>query len=451
MRQRWKNALIVKLLGKKIGVGFMKKKLESFWARTGSVTVADLGNEFFSVRFTSLEDLNLAITGGPWVIFGHYLATRKWEPYFDPEQANIHKVAAWVRLQGIPQEYCEYPFLSQLGTVIGKVLKVDKTTSTGDWARFARVCIEIDLAKPLRGEYILDGCLKKVEYEGLFLICLRYGRYGHNSDSCPDFAKPVPMANPVPVPEQPVDISGVQGVGLWMVVQRRKKGGQGNKKAEVSSNRYFGEDLSNKNSKVTTKKSVSVINSQKSMPVNVPTVVPPTSLVNKENLSLESETLIQDQGMKFSAKAAMPVRKPVGSKPSVASSRKLSSKAYAVKGKGVTQPIAPVVEDSSSSYLREPIMDYSQGPVEMQKGKLWGDSMMAVDASLVKPDPNQSEALRHSALLLKEITLKDPDPPDVVLSVTTSKIGTQSGMEVDQAISSSNLVLNCVNSDVIIE
>ncbi|XP_061339886.1 uncharacterized protein LOC133286481 [Gastrolobium bilobum] len=226
MCQRWKNSLIVKLLGKKIGVGFMKKRLEVMWAKSGSIFVADLGNEFFSVRFSSLEDMNLAITGGTWVISGHYLATRKWEPCFDPEKANIHKVAAWIQLPGIPQEYCEFPFLNHLGSVIGKVIKVDRTTSTGDRARFARVCIEIDLSRPLRGEYVLDGCRKRVEYEGLYLICLRCGRYGHNSEACPDYVKPTPVHQAEEKSGNSVDNSGSQGLGPWMVVNRRKKGQQ---------------------------------------------------------------------------------------------------------------------------------------------------------------------------------------------------------------------------------
>ncbi|XP_061342058.1 uncharacterized protein LOC133288348 [Gastrolobium bilobum] len=232
MHQRWKNALIVMLLGKRIGVGFMKRRLGVLWAKAGSITVADLGNDFFSVRFRCLEDLHLAISGGPWVILGHYLATRKWEPCFDPEKANIHKVAAWVRLPGIPQEYCEFPFLNHLGTVIGKVLRVDRTTSTEDRARFARVCIEIDLAKPLKGMYVLDGCRKRIEYEGLYLICLKCGRYGHNLESCPEVAKQTPMEKPCENPVQPVEKSEAQGVGEWMVVQRRKKGGQASLKSD---------------------------------------------------------------------------------------------------------------------------------------------------------------------------------------------------------------------------
>ncbi|XP_061343758.1 uncharacterized protein LOC133289776 [Gastrolobium bilobum] len=194
MRKPWQNALIVKLLGKKVGVSFMKKKLESFWAKSGSITVADLGNEFYSVKFANVEDLTLAITGGPWIIFGHYLAVRKWEPCFDPDHANIHKVAAWIRL--IPLEFFEFQYLNFFGNLLGTVLKVDRTTSTGDKGRFARVCLDLDLSKPLIGEYKLEGKMKKIEYEGLYLICLHCGRYGHNIEGCTELVK---NQNPVDI------------------------------------------------------------------------------------------------------------------------------------------------------------------------------------------------------------------------------------------------------------
>ncbi|XP_061363787.1 uncharacterized protein LOC133307312 [Gastrolobium bilobum] len=132
LRSPWKNAIIVKLLGKKVGVMYMKTKLESLWSKLGSIVVADLGNDFFSVKFSSVEDLNLALTGGPWVLMGHYLAIRRWEPFFNPYKANIHTVAAWIRLPGIPLEYCVLSVLKMIGSSIGKVLKIDKTTSSGD-------------------------------------------------------------------------------------------------------------------------------------------------------------------------------------------------------------------------------------------------------------------------------------------------------------------------------
>ncbi|XP_061371160.1 uncharacterized protein LOC133313766 [Gastrolobium bilobum] len=196
----------------------MKNKLESLWAKSRSIMVVDLGNDFFSIKFASLEDLSIALTGGPWVLMGHYLAIRKWEPCFNPQKANIHRVAAWIRLPGIPQEVCEYSFLNHLGNVIGKVIKVDKTTSNGERGKFARVCVDLDLSLPLRGEYFLEDEIFKVEYEGLYLICLKCGKYGHNVDNCPECSKPVEVKG---VPEEkkvePEESLLKQGIGPWMV------------------------------------------------------------------------------------------------------------------------------------------------------------------------------------------------------------------------------------------
>ncbi|XP_061351928.1 uncharacterized protein LOC133296898 [Gastrolobium bilobum] len=218
MRKPWVNALIVKLLGKKIGVGFMKKKLEGFWAKSSVITVADLGNEYFSVKFTRLEYLNLAIMGGPWIILGHYLADRRWEPGFVPEKANIHKVAAWIQLPGIPQEYFEFHFLNFIGNLIGKVLKVDKTTTIGDRGKFVRVCVLLDLSKPLKRKYEVEDNKMKIEYEGLYLICLHYRRYGHSNTTCPDLCRqPPPPNNPKVREMSPESALGVEqnyGVGL---------------------------------------------------------------------------------------------------------------------------------------------------------------------------------------------------------------------------------------------
>lgn len=51
--------------------------------------------------------------------------------------------------------------------------------------RFARVCVEIDLTKPLVAKFWLDKRWYSVEYEGLHLICYKCGRYGHGLKSCP--------------------------------------------------------------------------------------------------------------------------------------------------------------------------------------------------------------------------------------------------------------------------
>lgn len=65
--------LIVKLLGKRISFPIFKRKVEKAWARNASIQLIDVGNDFYFIKFHCREDYDFALTGGPWLIFDHYL------------------------------------------------------------------------------------------------------------------------------------------------------------------------------------------------------------------------------------------------------------------------------------------------------------------------------------------------------------------------------------------
>lgn len=48
----WKNGVIVKMLGKRIGYKALEAKLQQLWARKGIINIMDLGQDFFLVTFT---------------------------------------------------------------------------------------------------------------------------------------------------------------------------------------------------------------------------------------------------------------------------------------------------------------------------------------------------------------------------------------------------------------
>ncbi|CAN1292677.1 hypothetical protein LINPERPRIM_LOCUS21682 [Linum perenne] len=52
-------------------------------------------------------------------------------------------------------------------------------TADGERAKYARVCVEIDLSKPLLGRYDIDGTIYKIVYESLETICISCGHYSH--------------------------------------------------------------------------------------------------------------------------------------------------------------------------------------------------------------------------------------------------------------------------------
>lgn len=66
--------LIVKLLGKKVSLNYLIKKLNVFWATNGMIQVLDLSNEFFMVRFKNEGDYSHALFEVP----GWFLITTFW-------------------------------------------------------------------------------------------------------------------------------------------------------------------------------------------------------------------------------------------------------------------------------------------------------------------------------------------------------------------------------------
>ncbi|XP_023873798.1 uncharacterized protein LOC136071564 [Quercus suber] len=141
IRKLWSKALIIKLYGRSIGLSFLQSKLISLWKPSGTLVCVDLGENFYSARFSLKEDLDAVLQKGPWFIGGHFLAIRPWEPFFKPASASVLSIAVWVRLHGLPMELYELEVLKQIGEAIGKVLRIDSHTAMEARGRYARMCI----------------------------------------------------------------------------------------------------------------------------------------------------------------------------------------------------------------------------------------------------------------------------------------------------------------------
>ncbi|CAN1163705.1 hypothetical protein LINPERHAP2_LOCUS25158 [Linum perenne] len=45
----------------------------------------------------------------------------------------------------------------RIGNYIGKMVWLDLATSNGSRCRYVRVCVEVDLTKPLLGKYMIEN------------------------------------------------------------------------------------------------------------------------------------------------------------------------------------------------------------------------------------------------------------------------------------------------------
>ncbi|KAK2659814.1 hypothetical protein Ddye_006347 [Dipteronia dyeriana] len=90
----------------------------------------------------------------------------------------------WVRLSKLPIEWMVFDLFWSISGMLGKMCKVDPITENQARGRFARICVEIDITKPLLGSLSVDDRSIRVEYESLGLICFKCGRYEHGKENC---------------------------------------------------------------------------------------------------------------------------------------------------------------------------------------------------------------------------------------------------------------------------
>ncbi|XVE98093.1 hypothetical protein REPUB_Repub03eG0075700 [Reevesia pubescens] len=188
----------------------------------------DLDNDFYCFRFSNESDFNHVLLGGPWVIANHYLTVRRWNPCFRPEEATINSVAAWIRFPGMLLEYYDNDILKRMGNLLGQTLMIDKNTLIASRGKYARLCVELDLTKPLVPRLHIGGRWQKVEYEGLGMVCFHCGCFGHSKEQCLE-TKGNEAVSEVEKNDDNMEVAGnpvalgqsTEKFGPWMIASKR--------------------------------------------------------------------------------------------------------------------------------------------------------------------------------------------------------------------------------------
>ncbi|XP_031119048.1 uncharacterized protein LOC116022464 [Ipomoea triloba] len=184
LRRPWRRTLIIKLLGRKVGYSFLMNRLQRMWKPEASFDLITLDQDFFLAKFESLRDYEFTKYDGPWIILGHYLTVQEWVPNFIPWKNKLIKLLVWMRFPSLPIEYFEEDFMMKIGKEVDRPVKVDYTTSLVSKGKFARICVELDMSKPLLSKFTLAEEVRPIEYEGIHMVCFKCGIYGHKLGQC---------------------------------------------------------------------------------------------------------------------------------------------------------------------------------------------------------------------------------------------------------------------------
>ncbi|XP_075649868.1 uncharacterized protein LOC142620377 [Castanea sativa] len=175
IRSPWANALIIKVFGRSVGYHYLHSRIMSLWKPTERMDCVDLEKDYFLICFEGKDDFDKVLKGGLWLVGGHFLTIKAWNPGFRPSIASVSLVAMWAKLPELPIEYYDKEVLREIGEAIGLVLQVDSNTAMGARGRFARICVQVDLEKLLINTVLIGDDVQPVTYEGISTMCFLCG------------------------------------------------------------------------------------------------------------------------------------------------------------------------------------------------------------------------------------------------------------------------------------
>ena len=129
-----------------------------------------MGFGYFMVKFDLPEDREKVICERPWMVHDHYLAVKQRTPSFNSSESCFGCTMVWARLSGLNMMYFEESVIWTIAAPIGTLVKVDLVTKSMEKGQYARVCVEIDLAKPVTVEVWVTNHWHRVEFESLHVI-----------------------------------------------------------------------------------------------------------------------------------------------------------------------------------------------------------------------------------------------------------------------------------------
>ncbi|KAF7827107.1 uncharacterized protein G2W53_018271 [Senna tora] len=223
MCSKWEHCVIVRLWGKILDQNTLMRKLENTWKLKLTPRLLNIGLGFFVISFGCVEDRWKALLHGITFIDGHFLSVRPWLPRFIPMIALSEAVSpVWIKIDSLLIEFFEKSMLVKIGICLGDFVGIDHPTHNLELARYARICVILDLNNPPPPNLSIGGFLQSFTIEGTSGFCQGCGKICHSSAACP-------RQQTTPIIPFPV------GEDDWVTVNRRK----GRKPAENRTNSKF--------------------------------------------------------------------------------------------------------------------------------------------------------------------------------------------------------------------
>ncbi|KAL0344212.1 UNVERIFIED_CONTAM: hypothetical protein Sangu_1308600 [Sesamum angustifolium] len=146
-----------------------------------------INNKHTLISLTIESDYNRLWLRWIWYLKGFSMRVFKWSPTFTLDQESSI-VPVWVSFPELPAHLFHKDAIFSIASIVGTPLQMADSTYNQSKLSRARVCIEIDLLKPLLEEFDIQiqdrKIIQKIEYEKIPHYCSLCKHVGHQALEC---------------------------------------------------------------------------------------------------------------------------------------------------------------------------------------------------------------------------------------------------------------------------
>ncbi|XP_057770861.1 uncharacterized protein LOC130990652 [Salvia miltiorrhiza] len=193
----------------------LKKELQDLWGISPNWKLIPLGKGYYTFVFQNDTDKALAKSKYVWEVINGHLRVREWSRNFDPFKEHSSLANVWVRIHYLPIEYWHEEVIAGVARYVDHPIRIDGASTTRDFGQFARVLVELNMAKPLPNTLLFDADDHafhiEFSYEQLPHYCPRCKIMGHSPDKCQKI-------KPTQVKERRMEVAATSKQKQWQEI-----------------------------------------------------------------------------------------------------------------------------------------------------------------------------------------------------------------------------------------
>ncbi|XP_009798363.1 uncharacterized protein [Nicotiana sylvestris] len=147
--EKWRNALILYVVGNTPTIGALERFIVSQWNFVAKPMIFYHNEGYFVIKFNNMEDRDAILYSRPHTIGNKPIITKIWTPEFNFKDEILKTILLWVTLPNLPSNCWSADSLSRIGSGLEVPLYDDECTTKTERISYAIILIEMDVTVPL--------------------------------------------------------------------------------------------------------------------------------------------------------------------------------------------------------------------------------------------------------------------------------------------------------------